>query len=268
MLTNRIIACLDVLHGQVTKAVQFQNNIHIAAVDEVMKKLYNDGIDEIIFFDITASAEKRKIDIEVVKSVSETVFVPFTVGGGIKTIQDMYEVLEAGAEKISIDSMAVRNPQIITEGSKAFGAQCIVLSTQVKKVPPTKEIPSGYEVMIDGARVATGMDAVQWVKRAEDLGAGEIVVNSIDCDGMASGYDIAIMEMVSNAVTVPIIASGGAGECAHVQEVFHKTAASAAIVSSMLYSTRLERNFSVEEIKESLRQKNIPVRPVETVRKT
>lgn len=261
MLTNRIIACLDVLHGQVTKAVQFQNNIHIAAVDEVMKKLYEDGIDEIIFFDITASAEKRKIDIEMVKSVAETVFVPFTVGGGIKTIDDMYEVLNAGAEKISIDSMAVRNPQLIYEGSKAFGAQCVVLSTQVKKVTPTTSIPSGYEVMIDGARVSTGLDAVEWVKKAEGLGAGEIVVNSIDCDGMASGYDIAIMELVSNAVSVPIIASGGAGACQHVQEVFEKTAASAAIVSSMLYSTRLEKNFTVNEIKQFLQDKGIAVRP-------
>ncbi|OHD27163.1 MAG: imidazole glycerol phosphate synthase subunit HisF [Spirochaetes bacterium GWD1_27_9] len=260
MLTKRIIACLDVLKGQVTKAIQFQDNINIAPVSDVIKKLYNDGIDEVIFFDISASSERRKIDIDVVKKASELIFVPFTVGGGIKTVEDMYEVLKAGAEKISIDSMAVRNPNLITEGSKAFGSQCIVLSMQAKKVNPSSSIPSGYEIYIDGARVSTGMDAIEWAIKGEKLGAGELVINSIDCDGMLSGYDINLLDKICKAVNIPVIASGGAGKCEHVAEAFIKTDVSAAIVSSMLYSTRLERNFSIEEIKNYLINEGIPVR--------
>ena len=186
------------------------------------------------------------------RRVAEHVFVPFTVGGGIRDVDDMFEVLKAGAEKISVDSMAVRNPDIIREGADAFGRQCIVLSTQVKHVGIRDGIPSGYEVFIDGARLATGMDALDWVRRGEELGAGEIVVNSIDRDGTASGYDLDITRAVADAVNVPVIASGGAGTVEHIADGLTAGGASAAIISSILYSPRLDRNVGVRELKDGL----------------
>ncbi len=258
MLTKRLIACFDIIDGMVTKAVRFQDNIHVAPAEEMAGAMYDAQIDELIFYDITASAQKRPIDIETVKNVARRVFIPFTVGGGIKTLGDMYEALKAGAEKISVDSMAVRNPDIITEGAKAFGSQCVVLSVQVKYTGLT---PSGYEVYIDGARLATGMDAVEWFKRAQELGAGEICVNSIDRDGTLSGYDIELMILAERALSIPVIASGGAGVPEHLGELFSKTQAQAAIISSMLYSPRMERNYTVRELKEYLSNNNIPVRP-------
>jgi len=261
MLTKRLIACFDVIAGRVTKAQQFQDNIDVAPAEELAARLYDDQIDEIVFYDITASAEKRKIDLDTVRRVAHHVFVPFTVGGGIRSLDDMFEVLKAGAEKISIDSMAVRNPEIIREGADAFGRQCIVLSTQVKHVGVSEKLPSGYEVFIDGARLATGLDAIDWVRRAEDLGAGEIVVNSIDRDGTASGYDLEITRAVADAVNVPVIASGGAGTVAHIADGLTAGGASAAIISSILYSPRFERNLGVRELKDGLRALGVPMRP-------
>ena len=164
MLTKRLIACFDVVDGRVTKAQQFQDNIDVAPAEELAQRLYEDQIDEIVFYDIKASADKRKIDPDTVRRVAHHVFVPFTVGGGIRSVDDMFEVLKAGAEKISVDSMAVRNPGIIREGAEAFGRQCVVLSTQVKHVGVRAGLPSGYEVFIDGARLATGLDALDWVR--------------------------------------------------------------------------------------------------------
>jgi len=187
--------------------------------------------------------------------------VPFTVGGGIRSVDDMFEVLKAGAEKISVDSMAVRNPEILREGAEAFGRQCIVLSTQVKHVGPREGIPSGYEVFIDGARLATGLDALDWVRRGEDLGAGEIVVNSIDRDGTASGYDLDITSAVADMVNVPVIASGGAGTVDHIADGLTGGGASAAIISSILYSPRFERNLGVRELKDALLARDVPMRP-------
>lgn len=261
MLANRLIACFDVINGMVTKASQFQNNIDIEKAEIVAQKIYDMQIDEIIFYDVKASAEKRPIDLKLVEAVGKEVFVPFTVGGGIRSLSDMYNVLKAGAEKISVDSMAVRNPDIIAQGAKAFGSQCIVLSMQVKKVDKTIKIPSGYEIAIDGARVFTGMDALEWAKTGAGLGAGEIVVNSIDNDGTHQGYDLEITSMIADNVRVPVIASGGAGKMEHLYDVFTKTQASAAIISSMLYSPMLERNYTVKEIKEFLHGKNVEIRP-------
>jgi cyclase len=263
MLTNRLIACFDIRNGMVTKAHKFQDNIDILPAEEMARRMYEDRIDEIIFYDITASSEKRKIDLDTVKKVAREIFVPFTVGGGIKSTGDMYEVLKAGAEKISIDSMAVRDPGLIRQGAAEFGTQCIVLSMQVRKVPLSDRIPSGYEVFLDGARIATGMDAVQWAKRGEDLGAGEIVVNSIDNDGTHSGYDLEITKAVSDAVKIPVVASGGAGHPSHLIDVFKETGASAAIISSMLYSPRMPRNYTVKELKDELIEAGIPMRPWE-----
>ena len=261
MLTKRVIACLDVVNGVVTKAVKFQDNIPISPAVEVMSRLYEDGVDEIIFYDIKASAEKRPIDLETVRSIADQVFIPFTVGGGIRNLDDMFDVLGAGAEKISIDSMAVRTPTIIGDGAKAFGSQCIVVSMQAKQVEKSASIPSGYEIAIDGARLFTGKDAVEWAKEAADRGAGELCINSIDRDGTHSGYEIDLLNQICDTVSVPVIASGGAGTLDHVADVFTQTESSAAIVSSMLYSPRLPRNFTSREIKDHLATQNIHVRP-------
>jgi imidazole glycerol-phosphate synthase subunit HisF len=261
MLTKRLIACFDVIDGWVTKAQQFQDNIDVAPAEDLAARLYDDQIDEIVFYDITASAEKRKIDLETVRRVARHVFVPFTVGGGIRSVDDMFEVLKAGAEKISVDSMAVRSPEIIREGADAFGRQCIVLSTQVKQVGARPGIPSGYEVFIDGAREATGLDALEWVRRGEELGAGEIVVNSIDRDGTASGYDLEVTRAVADAVNVPVIASGGAGDVDDIAAGLTDGGAQAAIISSILYSPRFDRNLGVRELKSALVEHGVPLRP-------
>ena len=258
MLTKRLIACFDIIDGMVTKAVQFQDNISVAPAEELAETVYDAGIDELIFYDIMASAQSRGIDIETVKRVARRVFIPFTVGGGIKDLNDMYEALKAGAEKISVDSMAVRNPQIIADGAKAFGSQCIVLSTQVKRTGLTA---SGYEVYIDGARLATGMDAIEWVRRGQELGAGEICLNSIDNDGTLSGYDLALMKLAETNLSVPLIASGGAGKPEHLKTLFADTQTQAAIISSMLYSPRMEKNYTVHELKEYLMNNGIGIRP-------
>jgi imidazole glycerol-phosphate synthase subunit HisF len=261
MLTKRLVACFDVIEGRVTKAQQFEDNIDVAPAEELATRLYDDQIDEIVFYDITASAEKRKIDLETVRRVARHVFVPFTVGGGIRSVDDMFEVLKAGAEKISVDSMAVRHPEIIRDGAEAFGRQCIVLSTQVKRVGARPGIPSGYEVFIDGAREATGLDALEWVRRGEELGAGEVVVNSIDRDGTASGYDLEITRAVADAVNVPVIASGGAGDVDHIAAGLTDGGAQAAIISSILYSPRFDRNLGVRELKAGLVELGVPLRP-------
>ncbi len=261
MLTKRLIACFDVIAGRVTKAQQFQDNIDVAPAEELAVRLYDDQIDEIVFYDITASAEKRPIDLDTVRRVAHHVFVPFTVGGGIRSVDDMFTVLKAGAEKISVDSMAVRDPEILRHGAEAFGRQCIVLSTQVKHVGVRAGIPSGYEVFIDGARLATGMDAIDWVRRGEELGAGEIVVNSIDRDGTASGYDLDVTRAVADAVNVPVIASGGAGTVEHIADGLTAGGAQAAIISSILYSPRIDRNLGVRELKDGLAAHGVPMRP-------
>lgn len=252
MLTRRLIACFDVRDGRLTKARQFQDNVDVGDPVELAARLYADGIDEIVFYDITASRERRGIDVGTVERVAQHVFVPFTVGGGIGSVDDMRTVLKAGAEKISIDSMAVRDPSLVTAGARAFGSQCIVVSMQVKAVEPSEAIPSGYEVAIDGASVMTGMDAVSWACRAAELGAGELVVNSIDRDGTHSGYDLEITERISAAVPVPVVASGGAGTVEHVAAAWLEADAQGAIVSSMLYSPRLSRHLSVGEMKRRL----------------
>jgi len=259
MNNKRLTACFDVIHGRVTKAQQFFDNIDVMDVSAAARRFCEMKIDKIIFFDVTASAEKRRIDLDMVKKAAKEITVPLIVGGGIRDLSDMEAIFAAGAEKISIDSMAVRNPELIAESAKKFGSKRIVLSMQVKKVPATDAVPTGYEIAIDGARVFTGMDAVVWAKRGEELGAGEICVNSIDNDGMSRGYDLPLTHMVCQAVKVPVIASGGAGCPAHLYDVFTSTDAAAGIISSMLYSPRLPRNYGVQEIKDYLRERGVPV---------
>jgi len=260
-LVPRLIACFDVRNGLVTKGHAFQDNIDIAPVEELAHFVYDQQIDEVIVFDILASAERRGPDLEMVRRVSHLMFVPLCVGGGITSLDDMYAVLAVGAEKISIDSQAVRNPPLITAGAKEFGSQAVVLSMQVKRVAPTAAIPSGYEIAIDGARTFTGMDALAWAVRGAELGAGEICVNSIDQDGTHAGYDLEITRMVAENVSVPVIASGGAGNASHIAAAFRDAGASAAIISSILYSPRLAQNTGVRAIKAELADLGITMRP-------
>ena len=258
MLTKRIIPCLDVRAGKVTKGVAFQGNVDVGDPVAMAKHYYEQGADEIVFYDITASHERRDIMIDVVASVAREIFIPFSVGGGLRTLSDMRRVLLAGAEKVSIDSGAVRNPDTIRQGAKAFGRQCIVLSMQVKRVPCTPNIPSGYEIFIDGARTATGLDAIEWAQRGEELGAGELVVNSIDADGVKTGYDVGLTRRMAEAVGIPVIASGGAGEPSHLYDVFSQGNADAAIVASMIHFG----TYSIPEIKDYLHRRGLPIRMV------
>ena len=256
MLTKRIIPCLDVRAGKVTKGVAFQGNIDVGDPVAMARHYYEQGADEIVFYDITASNERRDIMIDVVARVAREIFIPFSVGGGLRTLADMRKVLLAGAEKVSIDSGAVRNPQIIHEGAEAFGSQCIVLSMQVRRVPKSAAIPSGYEIYIDGARTATGMDAIEWAQRGESLGAGELVVNSIDADGAKTGYDVELTRRMAEAVGIPVIASGGAGEPAHIYDVCTAGKADAAIIASMIHFG----TYSIPQIKDFLTGRGLTVR--------
>ena len=260
-LVPRLIACFDVRDGLVTKGHAFQDNIDIAPVEELARFVYDEQIDEVIVFDILASAERRGPDLDMVRRVSSQLFVPLCVGGGIRSVDDMHAVLAVGAEKISIDSAAVRNPELISQGAREFGSQAIVLSMQVKRVPPTDSIRSGYEIAIDGARTYTGMDAVEWALRGAELGAGELCINSIDQDGTHSGFDLDVTRMIASQVSVPVIASGGAGSAPHIAAAFQDAGASAAIISSLLYSPRIARNLGVRALKEQLTDLGITMRP-------
>jgi imidazole glycerol-phosphate synthase subunit HisF len=256
MLAKRIIPCLDVRAGKVTKGVRFLENVDVGDPVAMARYYYEQGADEIVFYDITASNEQRGIMLEVVRAVAREIFIPFSVGGGLRTLDDMRAVLLAGAEKVSIDSGAVRNPAIIAEGAKAFGSQCVVLSMQVRRVGAKPQIPSGYEVIIDGGRVATGRDAVGWAREGERLGAGELCINSIDRDGTRDGYDLEITRAISDAVSIAVIASGGAGEPAHLLDAFTRGGANAAIVASLLHY----KDYSIPEIKRYLAGAGVEVR--------
>lgn len=257
MLAKRVIVCLDVRNGKVTKGVKFQENRDLGDPVAMGAEYYRQGVDELVFYDITASAEGRGIDIEMVRGVAREVFIPFSVGGGIRNLQDMREVLLAGAEKVSVNSLAVRNPSIISDGAKAFGNQCIVLGMDALKVPVTESVPSGYEVVVKGGRERTGLDAVAWARRAEELGAGEICLNSIDADGMKTGYELDITAKIVRAVTIPVIASGGAGRPEHLAAVLEAgVGADAALVASL---THID-GYTVGALKRAISERGIPVR--------
>jgi cyclase len=256
MLSKRIIPCLDVRDGKTTKGIKFAGNIDIGDPVAMARQYYEDGADEIVFYDITASSDRRNIMIDVVRRVAREIFIPFSVGGGIRTLEDMREVLLAGAEKVSVNTAAVQNPGIIAEGARVFGSQCIVLGMDVKKVEPSAQIPSGYEMVIHGGRTAMGIDALWWAREGERLGAGEICLNSIDADGTQAGYELTLTRMVSEAVSIPVIASGGAGHPEHLAEVLTEGRADAALIASMIhYGT-----YTIKGIKEYLDQKRIPMR--------
>jgi imidazole glycerol-phosphate synthase subunit HisF len=256
MLSKRIIPCLDVRDGKTTKGIKFAGNIDIGDPVAMARQYYEDGADEIVFYDITASSDRRNIMIDVVRRVAREIFIPFSVGGGIRALEDMREVLLAGAEKVSVNTAAVQNPGIIAEGARVFGSQCIVLGMDVKKVEPSAQIPSGYEMVIHGGRTAMGIDALWWAREGERLGAGEICLNSIDADGTQAGYELTLTRMVSEAVSIPVIASGGAGHPEHLAEVLTEGRADAALIASMIhYGT-----YTIKGIKEYLDQKRIPMR--------
>lgn len=253
MLLKRIIVCLDVRDGKTTKGVKFRENVDIGDPVEMARHYYEQGVDELVFYDITASSERRNIMIDVVARVAEQIFIPFSVGGGIGGAAQMRQVLEAGAEKISVNSQAVRKPGIIEEGAGLFGNQCIVLGMDVFRNP---DRPSGYGVMINGGRTPTDLDALAWARQAEKLGAGEIVVNSIDADGTKNGYDLEITRMISEGTGIPVVASGGAGKTEHLAAVLSEGRADAALIASMVHI----QGYTVFGIKETLKAMGIPVR--------
>jgi imidazole glycerol-phosphate synthase subunit HisF len=256
MLSKRIIPCLDVRNGKLTKGIKFKDNIDIGDPVEAAREYYEQGADEIVFYDITASSDGRDIMIDVVRRVAESIFIPFSVGGGIRTVEDMRKVILAGAEKISINSEAVKNPALIEEGAKAFGSQCVVLGMDVKKSASCEKTPSGYEMVIHGGRKKTGIDALWWAKEAEKLGAGEICLNSIDADGTQEGYEIALTHLISTNVRIPVIASGGGGRPEHLVQVLTHGSADAALIASMVHY----KTYSIGDIKEHLSKNNVKVR--------
>jgi cyclase len=256
MLSKRIIPCLDVRDGKLTKGIKFKGNVDIGDPVEIATFYYEEGADELVFYDITASSERRDIMIDTVRRVAEKIFIPFSVGGGIRTVEDMRRVLLAGAEKVSINSAAIRDPGLIRRGAEAFGSQAIVLGMDVKKVTPSEKTPSGYEMVIDGGRTSVGLDAFAWAREGERLGAGEICLNSIDADGTQQGYELPLTKLIASNVAIPVIASGGAGSIEHIFDVLTQGVADAALVASIThYGT-----YTIRQIKSNLHDKGIKVR--------
>ena len=256
MLSKRLIVCLDVRNGRLTKGIKFTGNLDIGDPVESARRYYEEGADEIVFYDITASAEARGIFLDVVERVASQIFIPFSVGGGIASVADMRAVLLAGAEKISINSAAVKNPALITQGAEACGSQAVVVGMDVLAVPQSEAIPSGYEIVIHGGRLHTGLDALAWARKCEELGAGEICVNSIDADGTRDGYELRLTRAIVDAVTIPVIASGGAGRPEHLYEAVSAGGASAALIASIVHYGQ----YSIRECKNVMAGRGAKVR--------
>lgn len=256
MLTKRIIACLDVDKGRVLKGVNFLNLRDAGDPVEIARRYDAEGVDELVFLDITASHEQRGIILDIVRSTAEQVFIPLTVGGGIRTIDDCRDLLNAGADKISVNSAAVRDPGFVTGASKRFGAQCVVVAIDPKRV--RTEAGEVWEVHINGGRTPTGLQAVPWAREVERRGAGEILLTVMDADGTQSGYDLEITRAVAEAVDIPVIASGGAGAPKHLYEVLTAGRADAALAASIFHFGM----FPIAEVKEYLASRGVPVRPV------
>ena len=256
MLSKRVIPCLDVRAGRLTKGIKFQGNVDIGDPVESARRYYEEGADEIVFYDITASAEERGIFLDVVERVASQIFIPFSVGGGISSVADMRAVLNAGAEKVSINSAAVRDPGLVADGAAAFGSQAIVVGMDVLRVPVSESIPSGYEIVIQGGRRRMGIDAIEWARQCQELGAGELCVNSIDADGTRDGYELTLTRAIVDAVSIPVIASGGCGSLEHFAQVFAETDCDAALAASLFHFGEL----TVPQVKEYLRKRKIPVR--------
>ncbi|MGI6018065.1 MAG: imidazole glycerol phosphate synthase subunit HisF [Marvinbryantia sp.] len=252
MFTKRIIPCLDVHNGRVVKGVNFVNLRDAGDPVEIAAAYDRAGADEVVFLDITASSDARNTVIDMVRKVAENVFIPFTVGGGIRTVEDFKVLLREGADKISINSSAINRPELISEAADKFGSQCVVVAIDARR----REDGGGWNIYKNGGRVDVGIDAVEWAAKACRMGAGEILLTSMDCDGTKNGYDIELTRAVSEAVSVPVIASGGAGKEEHFYDVLTKGKADAALAASLFHYKELE----IQELKKYLRNRNIPVR--------
>ena len=252
MYAKRIIPCLDIHNGRVVKGVNFVN-LRDAGDPVEIAKVYNQaGADELVFLDITATHEARATVLDLARRVAETVFIPFTIGGGIRTVEDFRLLLKEGADKISINSSAIRNPRLISDAADKFGRQCVVVAIDAKR----REDGSGFNVFINGGRIDTGMDALEWAMQADKLGAGEILLTSMDCDGTKAGYDLELTRLISEHVSVPVIASGGAGTMEHFKDALTAGKADAALAASLFHFREIEIN----DLKEYLHKENVPVR--------
>lgn len=260
MLTKRIIPCLDVKDGRVVKGINFVQLRDAGDPVEAGEAYSRAGADELVFLDITATSDARSTVTEMVRRVAERVFIPFTVGGGIRRTEDMKAILREGADKISVNSAAIRRPELISEGAEKFGSQCITVAIDARRRVPEKgrawEPEDGWTVYVAGGRVDTGMDALEWARRAEALGAGEILLTSMDCDGTKAGYDILLTRMISDAVGIPVVASGGAGTKEHFLEALTQGGADAALAASLFHFKELE----ISEVKQYLWENHVPVR--------
>ena len=252
MLTKRIIPCLDVNGGRVVKGVNFVNLIDAGDPVEIAKAYNEEGADELVFLDITASSDQRRTVVDMVRRVAEQVFIPFTVGGGIRTVDDMRAILREGADKISVNTAAVKNPELVRDGALKFGNQCIVVAIDAKR----RLNGDGWTVYIKGGREDTGIDAVEWAKKVVSLGAGEILLTSMDCDGTKAGYDLPLTRAISDAVGVPVIASGGAGSTEDFYKALTEGGADAALAASLFHYKEL----TIREVKDYLEERGIPVR--------
>lgn len=252
MLKSRIIPCLDVKNGRVVKGINFENLIDAGDPVAQAKFYYEQGADELCFLDIAASEENRGVILDVVKKVAEVCFIPFTVGGGIKEIQDFSNLLKCGADKVSVNSAAIKNPNLISEASNKFGAQCVVVAIDAKK-----NSNGNYEIFTHGGKAPTGIDAIEWAKKAEALGAGELLVTSMDKDGTKSGYDLELLQKITSQVTIPVIASGGVGNLEHLRDGI-KAGASAVLAASIFHF----KEYSIKQAKDFLNQNGVAVRTI------
>ncbi len=252
MITKRIIPCLDVNNGRVVKGVNFVNLVDAGDPVEIAAAYDRAGADEVVFLDITASSDDRATKVDMVRRVAEKVFIPFTVGGGIRTVDDFRAILREGADKVAVNSAAIMNPSLIREAADKFGSQCVVVAIDAKK----RADGSGWNIYKNGGRIDMGIDAVEWAVRADKLGAGEILLTSMDCDGTKNGYDIELTRAVSENVSIPVIASGGAGKLEHFYDAFAKGRADAALAASLFHFKELE----IREVKEYLRDQGVSVR--------
>lgn len=252
MLTKRIIPCLDVKEGRVVKGVNFVNLKDAGDPVETAGAYDKAGADELIFLDITASADARKTVADMVRKVAQSVFIPFTVGGGIRTVEDFWTLLREGADKISINSSAINTPDLVSRAAERFGSQCVVVAIDAK----LRTDGSGWNIYKNGGRIDTGIDAVEWAKKTESLGAGELLLTSMDCDGTKSGFDLELIRTISKSVSIPVIASGGAGKLGHFKEAVTVGGADAVLAASLFHYKELE----IREVKEYLQREGIPVR--------
>lgn len=252
MHTKRIIPCLDVNQGRVVKGVNFVNLQDAGDPVEIAAAYDREGADELVFLDITASSDARNTVVDMVRKVAEKVFIPFTVGGGIRTVEDFKVILREGADKISINSAAINRPELISEGADRFGSQCVVVAIDARRRVDGR----GWNTYKNGGRIDTGLDAVEWAIKAEQLGAGEILLTSMDCDGTKSGYDLELTKAISECISIPVIASGGAGMVEHFYDALTEGGADAALAASLFHYKELE----IKEVKRYLQQKNVSVR--------